>query len=173
MSAGTNLTGSWVGEYLQHDRPHPITAELVQAGESLTGSMRDGETDRASTVSELASDAGLPPGADERIIAQLREMFPGSPAASIRYVSHLPEESALDGWVRGSTVYLLKTYQGAHFDGFKVGDKLVGRQGASHAVHYRGELSPDCVEIEGKWRIDAVTEHGAGRAEGYFTLRRQ
>lgn len=26
----TNLTGIWVGSYFQHDRPHPIRAELVQ-----------------------------------------------------------------------------------------------------------------------------------------------
>jgi hypothetical protein len=172
MSRDMNLTGRWVGEYLQHDRPHPIAAELVQAGEHLTGSMWDGITDGAYSIFEVASQAGLPPGADEQIVARLRTMFPDAPAAPIRYVTHLPPESALEGRVEGSTVYFLKTYQGIHFGGYKIGDVLVGFQSAVHAVSYRGQLSPDGGEIEGRWWIDPAPGP-SHRTEGHFTLRRQ
>src|SRR5258708_5186023 len=46
MPIDRSLDGTWVGEYFQHDRPHAITAELVQSGEVLTGSMSDGEPDQ-------------------------------------------------------------------------------------------------------------------------------
>jgi hypothetical protein len=172
MSSDTNLSGRWVGDYLQHDRPHPITAELVQVGERLTGFMRDSTTDSESSVFDFAAEAGLPPGADEQIVAHLREAFPDAPADPIHVVMHLPPESTLEGWVKGSTVYFLKTYQGDHFGGFKVGDQIVGQRIEDHAVHYRGKLSPDGLEIDGRWWIDPVAVPGARRSEGYFTLRR-
>jgi hypothetical protein len=79
-----NVTGRWAGNYFQHGRPRPIVADLVQAGERLTGSMRDGVTDSESSVTELASEAGLPPGGDEQIVDRLRRMFPDAPATPIR-----------------------------------------------------------------------------------------
>ena len=148
-SDDTNLTGTWVGDYSQHSRPSPITAELVHSGDRLTGSMWDGTPDRTSTVFEVAAEEGLPPGADEQIVARLREMFPDAPSSEIRYVTHLPPESALEGRVRGSTVTFLKTYRGDHFSGYKVGDRLVGHRVSGHAVQYSGRLSPDGMEIEG------------------------
>ena len=172
-SDDTNLTGTWVGDYSQHSRSSPITAELVQSGDRLTGSMRDGEPDRTSTVFEVAAEAGLPPGADEQIVARLRESFPDAPSSEIRYVTHLPPESALEGRVRGSTVTFLKTYRGDHFSGYKVGDRLVGHRVSGHAVQYSGRLSPDGMEIEGRWWIDPDPESGGIRAEGSFLLRRQ
>jgi hypothetical protein len=59
-----------------------------------------------------------------------------------------------------------------HTTGYKVGDVLVGNQIQSHSVHYRGRLSPDGREIEGKWWIDADPELGSQRSEGGFTLAR-
>ncbi len=126
MSRETNLTDRWVGNYFQHGRPRPISADLVQAGERLTGSMRDDETDSESSVSEVAFEAGLPPGGDEQIVDRLRRMFPDAPATPIRYVAHLPPDSALEGWVKGLQVYFLKAYNGTHYGGYQVGDKLVG-----------------------------------------------
>jgi hypothetical protein len=169
---GPNLTGTWVGDYYQHSRASPITAELVHSGERLSGSMRDGRTDSTSTVFEVAAEAGLPPGADEQIVARLRELHPDARSSEIRYVTHLPPESALEGWVRGPEVYFLKTYRGDHFSGYKIGDRLVGRQVASHAVQYRGKLSPDGAEIEGRWWIEPDPETGSTRTEGDFSLRR-
>jgi hypothetical protein len=173
MSDGINLSGTWVGEYFQYDRGHAITAELRQAGEALTGSMRDVEPDQDLSVTEATSGVGEAPGMDERIVATLREMFPESPAAPIRYVSHLPPESLLEGWVRGPGIYFLKYYQGVSFGGYRVGDRVVGQEIEDHAVHYSGRVGPDRDEIEGRWWIDPSAASGGRRTEGSFRLRRQ
>ncbi len=172
MTNDTNLSGQWAGEYHQHDRPHPISLELTQDGETLTGAMRDGETDRESTVFQISAEAGLPPGSDERIVAALTQIFPDAPADSIRYVSHLPAESSVAGWVRGADVYFLKTYEGDHFGGYKVGERIVGQVIKSHSVHYQGKLSAGGREIEGRWWIESAAEQGTARPEGSFILRR-
>jgi hypothetical protein len=168
MSNDINLSGTWVGEYLQFDRPHAITADLHHSGEVLTGSMRDGEPDQEMSVSEVASGSE-----DEQIVARLREMFPDSPITPVRYVSHLPPESALAGWVRGSGVYFLKSYRGVSFGGFRVGDRIVGQKTEDNAVHYSGRVGPGGDEIEGRWWIDPTPEAGGRRTEGSFRLRRQ
>jgi hypothetical protein len=168
-----SLTGVWVGSYFQHGRPHPIEAELEQQGERLSGAMRDGETDQTSSVFDIAFEAGLPPGADEQIVAQLREMFPDAPADPIDYVAHLPPESVLEGQVRGQEVTFLKTYRGIHYGGYRVGEVVVGHHVEDHQVHYRGKLGPRGDEIEGKWWIDPRPEPGSRRAEGSFILRRR
>ena len=69
--------------------------------------------------------------------------------------------------------WFLKTYRGDHFSGYKVGDRLVGHRVSGHAVQYSGRLSPDGMEIEGRWWIDPDPESGAIRTEGSFLLRRQ
>src|SRR5262245_6071205 len=101
MSSLADLTGVWIGHYQQHGREHPITADLVLAGERLSGTMCDGHPDSESSVFEAAAAAGLPPGTDEQIEARLREALPGAPARPIRYVSHLPADSALEGRCSG------------------------------------------------------------------------
>jgi hypothetical protein len=148
-------------------------ADLVQARERLTGSMRDGWTDSECSVTEVAHEAGLPPGGDEQIVDRLRRMFPDAPATPIRYIMHLPPDSDLQGWVKGAEVDFLKSYLGTHYGGYQIGDKLVGFQHAAHVVHYRGRVSPDGEEIEGRWRIDPAPGEGARRSEGSFQLRRQ
>lgn len=172
MTKDPSLSGRWVGDYYQHNRPHPISLELIQEGERLTGSMIDGETDRESSVFEATAEAGLPPGSDEQIVAFVKEMFPDAPADSIRYVSHLPPESSIEGWVRGSTVYLLKTYEGAHIGGYKVGEQILGHLVEKHCVHYRGKLTLGGSKIEGRWWIEAETGQGTARNEGSFELSR-
>ena len=168
MPNDINLSGTWVGEYRQYDRPHAITADLHHSGEVLTGSMRDGEPDQEMSVSEVTSGSE-----DEQIVAKLREMFPDSPIAPIRYVSHLPPESTLEGWVRGSGIYLLKSYRGVSFGGFLVGDRIVGQENQDHSVHYSGRVGPGGDEIEGRWWIDPTPESGGRRTEGSFRLLRQ
>jgi hypothetical protein len=90
MSSSIPLTGRWVGHYVQGGQKYPITADLVQVGQRLSGSMQDGHPDRECSTFEAACEAGLPPGADEQIEMGLREMVPDAPAGPIRYVSHLP-----------------------------------------------------------------------------------
>jgi hypothetical protein len=173
MSSTSDLTGRWTGHYLQQGREYPITAHFTQDGEHLSGTMHDGHPDRESAFFEATAEAGLPPGADEQIEAQLRELVPDAPAGPIRYVSHLPTESVLEGRCDGRTVSFLKTYEGTSFGGYKVGERLVGTHKEGHAVHYEGRLSPDGLLIEGWWWIDPEAEHGTRRTEGYFTLRRE
>jgi hypothetical protein len=172
MSRETNVTDRWVGHYFLHGNPWPIEAELSQAGERLTGSMRDGVTDKEYSVTELALEAGLPPGGDEQIVDRLRRMFPDAPATEVRYVTHLPPDSALQGWVKGPEVYVKKTYEGTHYGGYQIGDKLVGLEKDSHVVHYGGRVTADGQQIEGTWWIENTPGDGARRAEGSFTLRR-
>jgi hypothetical protein len=133
--------------------------------------MRVGHPDRECTVFEATAEAGLPPGADEQIEARLREIVPDSRSGPIRYVSHLPPESILEGQCTGRTVRFLKTYQGTSFGGYRVGDKLVGIERADHAVHYEGRLSADGLVINGRWWIEADPESGTRRAAGEFCLR--
>jgi len=172
MSSSVEVTGRWVGHYLQRGQEYPITAELVQVGQRLSGSMHDRRPDRECSTFEAACEGGLPPGADEQIEAKLREMVPDAPPGPVRYVSHLPAAAMLEGVRRGQTVSFLKTYQGTSFGGFRVGDKLVGVQKEGHAVHYEGLLSANGLVIEGRWWIDADPVYATPRTEGLFTLRR-
>lgn len=172
MSASANLTGRWIGSYMQGGQERPITAELHQDGVKFTGSMRDGQPDRECSLFEGAMEAGLPPGADELIDEKLRSMIPEAGRDPIRCVSHLPEESVLEGSSQGDVVTFTKTYLGTSFSGYKVGQKFVGTEAEGHTVHYEGQLSPDQSIIEGRWWIDANPEAGTGRAKGLFLLRR-
>jgi hypothetical protein len=169
MPLPLDLTGRWIGHYLQGGHEYPILADLAQAGERLSGSMRDGQPDREHGVFEAAAEAGLPPGADEQIEARLRELVPEAGSARIRFVARLPPESVLEGRCRDRTVSFVKTYQGKSFGGFKVGDRLVGTEKAGHAVHYEGEVTPDGDAIDGRWWIDSDPQL---HTEGLFTLRR-
>ena len=169
MSRQLSVTGRWTGNYFQPGRPRPIVADLVQSGERLSGSMKDGDTDSELSVTELAVEQGLPPGGDEQIVDRLRRMFPDAPATPIRYVTHLPPDSDLDGWIKGVDVYFLKAYEGSSYGGYQVGDKLVGFQNAAHVVHYGGRVSPDGQEIEGKWWIQDTPRNGPRRRRLVYT----
>jgi hypothetical protein len=168
--ASIDLTGRWIGHYFQHGQAHPIVADLLQDGERLTGSMRDGQTDHEYSVSEIALEEGLPPGADELIVESLRQVVPDVPSGQIRYISHLPSDAILEGRCLGRIVSFLKTYQGISFGGYRVGDKLIGVEMEGQAVHYEGRLSADGRAIEGRWWIDADPEAGTQRTEGDFEL---
>jgi hypothetical protein len=170
--SSTNLTGRWLGHYLQYGEEYPIAADFLENGELLSGFMYDGQPDRTYSVWQMAVEAGLPPRADEQIEAKLREMAPDVPAGPIRYVSHLPPNSILQGRTTCQTVYFLKTYQGSAFAGYQVGNHLLGTRKADHEVHYEGQLSPDGLVMEGRWWIDADPASAAPVAEGQFHLRR-
>ncbi|MCI0462627.1 MAG: hypothetical protein L0Z62_37230 [Gemmataceae bacterium] len=173
MSEALNVSGRWVGHYTQRDRPHPIEAMLRQDGLRLSGWMRDGETQFERSVFEAAAEAGLAPGDDEKIVAQLREAVPDSANATIRSVSQLPSDSLLAGGVKGQRVWWLKTYQGVEFGGFRVGEKYVGVQVTNPEVHYEGTVSGDGTAIEGRWWIDPRPEQGTRYTEGTFVLHRR
>src|SRR5207247_1054949 len=100
------------------------------------------------------------------IEAKLREVVPHAPGAPIRYVTHLPAASVLEGRRHGQTVSFLKTYQGTAFSGYQMGDHRLGVQTLGHAVHYQGQLSADGLVLEGRWWIAADPAQGTRRAEG-------
>jgi hypothetical protein len=173
MAPPVDVTGRWVGHYAQYSETHGIAADLVQTGQRLAGTMSDLAPKREQTVFEVALQAGWPPGADEQIIAQLRELFPDAPRAPIRYLNEMPAASTLAGKIEGRAVSFLKTYEGEYRTGYLVGDRFVGETISQHEVHYQGRLSADGTEIEGKWWIQRDTEMGLRRLEGDFLLRRQ
>ena len=173
MSSSECLTGCWVGHYLQRGQERPITADVVQVGERLSGTMCDGHPDGECSLFEVALEAGLPPGADEQLEAKVREALPDDAAGPIRYISHLPSDSVLEGRCKGQVVSFLKTYRGTSFSGYKAGSQLLGVQMEGHAVHYEGRLSPDGLVIEGRWWIDVDLANGMRRIEGLFSLRRR
>jgi len=172
MSAGFDLTGTWSGYYEQRDTRHPLTAELTQQGERLSGVMRDTDVHQERSLFEAAMEAGLPPGADEQIAGRLRDLISGAHNARIRYETELPRDSVLEGTVYGQTASFIKSYQGVHFSGYRVGDHRIGQTTENHAVHYSGQLSAYGTLIQGQWWIDPVPGPGVRRAEGLFLLRR-
>src|SRR5262249_39918219 len=173
MPPAFDLTGDWLGHYVQRDQPRGLVAAFRQDGERLAGTMRDLETEFERSVFDLAAQGGLPPGADEQIVSHLRSQFPDQAEGPIRAASSLPPESALEGAVRGDRVEFLKTYQGEAFTGFAVGRRRVGVTTPGHSVHYAGKLSPEGDALEGVWWIDADPERGTRRTEGTFLLRRR
>jgi hypothetical protein len=168
-----DLTGRWHGAYVQHDRSHGVSADITQAGDRLTGFMRDHDTASESTVFEAAAEAGLPPGADEEIVANLRRLAPESSPSPIRYVSQLPAESSLEGSVVGNVVRFVKTYLGTSLSGYRVGERVIGSRREGHSVHYWGQVSVDGDEIIGEWFIEADATKGERRTSGPFHLRRE
>jgi hypothetical protein len=168
-----NLTGQWTGHYEQRGKEYPIAAHLVHDGVNLTGSMRDEQPERDYSLFEAAVQAGLPPGADERIDRDIRALVPAAPSAPIRALTGLHPDSRLVGRVEGNVVSFVKTYLGASFHGYKVGDIILGAETAGHDVQYQGKLSPDRQTIEGRWWIDADSSRGHSRCDGLFSLRRE
>ena len=112
MPKRIDITGRWTGAYLQHGREHPITADFAQIDAHLQGKMTDDVTEFEASVFDAAMEAGLPPGADEQIVANLRKQYPDLPRAPIRATATLPAESILEGEVQGRSVRFRKTYLG-------------------------------------------------------------
>jgi hypothetical protein len=173
MASFQNLTGRWIGQYEQRGKEYPISAEFVQDGENLTGVMRDGQPDRDCSLFEATVEAGLPPGADEQIDANIRAMNPDAPSAPIRTLSHVHPVSRLVGRCEGQIISFVKSYMGSSFHGYKIGDKIVGQETEGHEVQYSGRLSADGLEVEGFWWIDADLGRAWPRADGLFSLRRE
>ncbi len=167
-----NLTGRWVGHYVERGRECPIEANLTQDGDELRGWMRDTVTEIEISIFDLAVDAGLPPGADEEITRKLRESVPDAGDSPVRWVSTLPDQSVLEGEIEQNVVRITKTYQGETSGGYKVGDTFVGEQHSGHQVLYEGHYDPDANTINGTWRIEADPENHSVRTEGQFCLRR-
>ncbi len=172
MNDTPSLQGRWSGYYVQHGNRRGIEVEFEQDGIQLEGRMRDLEPESDMSIAEMALDFALAPGEDERILQQLRAMFPDSSGKAVRFVSHLPEHSSLLGSVEGNQIRFLKTYHGQHSGGFRIGERWVGQTIDTHSVRYEGRLDPDGRTIEGRWWIAPDPRFPATRADGTFLLER-
>ena len=166
------LTGRWAGHYFQRDQPRAISAEFLQDGTSLQGTMRDELTSFVMTIYEMAVECGLPPGADEQILKALRNQFPERQGSPIKALMTVPGDSSVEGRVRGRVVTFRKTYRGEAFSGYTVGEERVGVTVRGHSVQYRGSVDETGGRIDGTWWIDADPRRGVQRTEGSFVLTR-
>jgi hypothetical protein len=174
MNLKADLSGSWEGYYTQHEARRPIAAELVQHGVEIEGTMVDEVTEFDMAISEFALLEGLPPGADEQIVAKIRALHPDAPPGPVHAETELPSDSVVEGTFDGETVRLTKTYQGDHYAGYTIGDLRVRWKVEGHQVVYEGQVSADGTEIEGRWRIPSGPDPQAHpiRTEGGFYLKR-
>jgi hypothetical protein len=149
--------------------------ELSQEGDVILGRMDDASTSFESSVSELVMAEGLPPGADEQIVAHVRSMCPDSDHLPVRAEVRRPKTSVVAGEVTGRSVWFLKRYQGPFFAGYRVGDLRVGVTGEDQEVRFQGVVSDDGTQIEGRWRIPDPPRiaRWVQRTEGSFLLRRE
>jgi hypothetical protein len=147
------LTGEWHGYYVQHGMQHQIIATLTQDGDRISGQMVDTDTRTEQSLYEAVANAGLPPGADEQIAEQLRQVIPDAGDGPIIIRSILPEGSKLEGTVTGDFVRFTKTYQGVSIHMHQIGEKGVAQTEHGHSVGYSGRLSADGKTIAGRWTI--------------------
>jgi hypothetical protein len=151
--AFSDLSGDWEGCYMQSGASRRITAVISQAGNRITGTMRDWETEFDRSLFDAALEAGLPPGTDEQIEEQLRRLHPADRKSPIRSRSRLPTDSIIEGTIQGHFVAFTKTYQGEHFTGYQIGGREVGWTAENHAVRYSGRIEAEGNRIEGVWTI--------------------
>jgi hypothetical protein len=165
-----DLSGAWEGYYKQHGERRPIAATISQTGAQISGSMEDLDTEFDQSLFDAALEAGLPPGSDEQIDKQLRQLYPQAGRRPIRSKSRLPNQSVIRGIVRGHYVDFVKAYQGEHFCGYQMGDEEIGHVIERHCVQYKGRIGEAGKRIEGTWTIVA---RGSGHAhQGPFVLER-
>jgi hypothetical protein len=167
----SDLSGDWEGYYKQSGASRRIAATLLQTEDRITGTMRDLETEFDRSLFDAALEAGLPPGADERLDQQLRQMCPGGGKGPIRSKSRLPSDSELEGTVQGDFVTFVKTYKGQHFLGFQVGSEEIGWTIGNHAVEYKGRIEEQGKRIAGVWTI-YQSRASRGVSQGPFVLER-
>lgn len=150
-----NVTGRWVGFYRHRWEQlgtFPITAEIRQQGERITGEMYDQITDRSEVLDRLIEVCreGISDWHRRRLEAIVKRL--GTEAVVVS--SRLPETSDVEGTVNGDFVQFVKCYRGSvemklTADGVDVGS--VERRG--HKVHYSGNLDRELGCIVGRWVI--------------------
>ncbi len=167
-----DISGEWVGDYSQSDRRSPIRATLQQEGQRLSGTMVDLRTSSDRSLFDAVAEAGLPPGTDEQIDEQVRRLLQANDKEPIRARAVLPEQSLLNGQVRGRSVRFTKIYQGQHIVGYQLGDRGIAQVIERHAVEYSGRLAVDGQSIQGQWTIHDP-QSPKGLLTGGFVLRRE
>ena len=155
MLLSNPLDGNWEG-YYDHDnkiyssKNFPISATIVQEGDSFRGIMVDGITDFRHSYRTIveAFEGQMSPWAEHRA-RRILEMVP-----DYTIESSLPEESRLDGKIVGDRIRFIKTYLGtcSHYGNAGDGRVLLGRIDR-HRVEYEGTLNAEGRVIEGRWAI--------------------
>lgn len=168
-----DLSGRWIGHYEHDDVEFPISVELLQTGDRISGFMRDDEPDEEYTVYDPSSAVRNTRKDDEPIDRKLLALIPQAGLQPIHWVSHLPPDSILLGKLTGRTVSFVKTYQGISFQGYRIGDKYFGEESPGRSVDYEGQVSLDGLRIQGNWWIESNPAIGTPRVEGRFSLRRE
>ncbi|MDB5350127.1 MAG: hypothetical protein JWN86_1374 [Planctomycetota bacterium] len=150
-----DLTGRWVGFYryrLHELGTFPITAEVRQECDRITGEMYDQITSREELLDTLieANRDDLSPGRRLRLEASIRRFGVGEVIVN----SRLPETSDIEGKVADGLVEFTKAYRGASEVEWSVGGKQIGSETRrGHKVHYSGRLDREVGCIAGEWVI--------------------
>ena len=150
-----DVTGRWVGFYRHRSEwlgAFPITAEVRQEGDRITGEMYDQITDRSELLDTIiqAHRDDLSPGRILQLEAAIRRFGDGA----VTVHSRLPHTSDIEGTVAGGLVEFRKTYRGALEVEWSVGGRGIGsarREG--HEVRYSGHLDREKGIIAGAWAI--------------------
>ena len=104
-----NVTGRWVGFYRHRWEQlgtFPITAEIHQEGERITGEIYDQITDRSEVLDRLIEVC--PEGISDWHRRRLEAMVKRLGTEAVGVSSRLPETSDIDGTVNGELVPFMK-----------------------------------------------------------------
>src|SRR5262245_22274254 len=150
MPTSLDLTGRWVGCYRQFGREFPISADLSQTGELVTGLMTDGEATSEFSFADGLSHTRLPWYTVwlARLIVGARWPFRRR-AGPLRLFWRLPRTAAVEGRVQGHRVTFCKSYQGDTKSGWRWGDQERISDVPDHRVMYEGSIADSGDNIEG------------------------
>jgi hypothetical protein len=149
------MTGRWVGFYRHRAEQlgaFPITAEIRQTGDRLTGEMYDQITDRSElldSIIEVHREA-MSPCYRLRVERMIQQFGDGVVVVD----SRLPETSDIDGKLNGGRVTFTKSYRGAMEVRWRAGGKELGSVTRNdHKVEYAGLLDREKGFVLGEWII--------------------
>jgi hypothetical protein len=149
------MTGRWVGFYrhrFEQLGAFPITAELQQDGNRITGEMYDQITDRSEFLETMVEIVREEISPVRRI--QLEKVIQRFGSGTVEVESRLPETSDIDGKVDGHLVTFTKAYRGSMEIHWKAHGKPLGSvTRENHKVHYAGQLDLEKGCIVGEWII--------------------
>jgi hypothetical protein len=150
-----NLTGRWVGFYRYRSAElgmFPITAQIRQEGNRISGEMYDQITERSESLLHQLDLMGddISPGRRARLQRIMEQLGTGEIVVN----SRLPDTSDLDGTLAGGLLRFTKSYRGSHTYNWSVGGRIVGAgERPQHKVYYSGRYDEEGRSIAGEWRI--------------------
>lgn len=149
------MTGRWVGFYRHRSEylgAFPITAEIRQDGNRITGEMYDQITDRSNFLEELLEfrREDISPLSQLKMEEMIRQHGTGTVVVS----SRLPDTSDIDGKISGDLVEFTKVYRGSMGFNWSVsGKEIASVERKRHKVHYSGHIDREKGFIAGEWTI--------------------